>query len=66
MDLVFREVAGYDALASEIVDTFLVVLTKYEELRTLNIQAPRNILLHGIPGTGRVGIGYCGWRPHTM
>jgi len=37
---------------AEIVDNFLLVLEKYEELRKLGIKAPRNILLHGIPGIG--------------
>ena len=31
LDLVFKEIAGYDALVAEIVDTFLLLLTRYEK-----------------------------------
>lgn len=48
----FKEVAGYDALVADIVDSFLVILNRYEELCKYKIQAPKNFLFHGIPGTG--------------
>lgn len=54
LDLVFKEVAGYDTLVGEIVDSFLIILNRYEELCKLNIQAPKNLLIHGIPGTGEL------------
>eukprot|EP00047_Mylnosiga_fluctuans_P020650 m.94685 g.94685 ORF g.94685 m.94685 type:complete len:943 (+) comp8578_c0_seq1:80-2908(+) len=47
------ELAGIDDIIAHLRTTLLLPLTRPEIFRRLNVPAPRGVLLHGPPGTGK-------------